>query len=289
MKNIFVLLSDKPSRLFTPTLWEEQLRFFLEKDKTVSKNKEYQPKNIYITSDEEIKEGDWCVCSDYKNSYYKIGKCSHIGSPFNFKNTIQINGDADLHNDREILDYCKKIVLCTDSELIKNGVQSIDDDFLEWFVKNPSCEFVEVDKEECQMWSLIGCNKDDVGCCKKPIKGYKPIIPQPKQETIEEVVKDLNYWKNNAEEDYLQVPISVLRYISELEKHQSEKMFIKVKNSELLLPVTDKNYVNVIDLYGKKYNIEPVGGTNPKLKLLDKNQSVVYGDGETYHFLLTEK
>ena len=30
--------------------------------------------------------------------------------------------------------------------------------------------------------------------------------------------KDLNYWKANAEEDYKQVPISVLRYISELEK-----------------------------------------------------------------------
>jgi hypothetical protein len=30
-------------------------------------------------------------------------------------------------------------------------------------------------------------------------------------------VKDLAYWKANAEEDYLQVPISVLRYISELE------------------------------------------------------------------------
>jgi len=29
--------------------------------------------------------------------------------------------------------------------------------------------------------------------------------------------KDLGYWKNNAEEDYLQVPISVLRYITELE------------------------------------------------------------------------
>jgi hypothetical protein len=35
-----------------------------------------------------------------------------------------------------------------------------------------------------------------------------------------EVVKDLEYWKNNAEEDYLQVPISVLKYISELEKNQ---------------------------------------------------------------------
>ena len=37
-----------------------------------------------------------------------------------------------------------------------------------------------------------------------------------KQETLEEI-KDLSYWKANAKEDYLRVPISVLRYISELE------------------------------------------------------------------------
>jgi len=35
-----------------------------------------------------------------------------------------------------------------------------------------------------------------------------------------EGVKDLNYWKKNAEEDYKSVPISVLRYITELEKLQ---------------------------------------------------------------------
>lgn len=29
--------------------------------------------------------------------------------------------------------------------------------------------------------------------------------------------KDLKYWKKNAEEDYDAVPISVLRYIKELE------------------------------------------------------------------------
>ena len=29
--------------------------------------------------------------------------------------------------------------------------------------------------------------------------------------------KDLNYYKNNCEEDYTKTPISVLRYISELE------------------------------------------------------------------------
>jgi len=38
-----------------------------------------------------------------------------------------------------------------------------------------------------------------------------------------EVVKDLEYWKNNAEEDYLQVPISVLKYISKLEIALEEK------------------------------------------------------------------
>ena len=42
---------------------------------------------------------------------------------------------------------------------------------------------------------------------------------EPKQETLEEV-KDLNFWRNNCEENYITTPISVLRYISELEKEQ---------------------------------------------------------------------
>lgn len=32
-------------------------------------------------------------------------------------------------------------------------------------------------------------------------------------------VKDLAYWKKNAEENYMTTPISVLKYITELEKH----------------------------------------------------------------------
>ena len=39
----------------------------------------------------------------------------------------------------------KEILLSTDTELQKNGIQAIDDEFLEWFVKNPSCEWVEVE------------------------------------------------------------------------------------------------------------------------------------------------
>jgi hypothetical protein len=30
----------------------------------------------------------------------------------------------------------KKIILTTDSKLIKDGLQDIDDDFLEWFLNN---------------------------------------------------------------------------------------------------------------------------------------------------------
>lgn len=43
-------------------------------------------------------------------------------------------------------------------------------------------------------------------------------------EIVEEnVVKDLAYFKKNAEEDYLKVPISVLRYIIELERAIEEQ------------------------------------------------------------------
>ena len=43
--------------------------------------------------------------------------------------------------------------------------------------------------------------------------------------------KDLEYYKKNAEEDYLQVPISVLRYIGELEEALRKEQ-LKLKHGE---------------------------------------------------------
>jgi len=66
----------------------------------------------------------------------------------------------------------KKIILTTDQSL--DGVQAIDNEFLEWFVKNPSREEVKVQK-----WSsLAECGYS-----------YHIIIPkeEPKQESLEEV------------------------------------------------------------------------------------------------------
>jgi hypothetical protein len=109
MKNIHVLTTGKPSRLLRGI---EGIRLFEEE---VSPDNGWCVNvNICITSDEEIKEGDPRI-----NNYQRKLKGEEIPS--------------------------KKIILTTDQDLIKDGVQAIDDEFLEWFVKNPSCEEVKVE------------------------------------------------------------------------------------------------------------------------------------------------
>jgi len=56
-------------------------------------------------------------------------------------------------------------------------------------------------------------------------------------------VKDLAYYKTNAEEDYLQVPISVLRYISQLEQGYSEEEVLN-----LLQDFANEDFSNVINI-----------------------------------------
>ncbi len=150
MKNIHLLPTDKPSRLF---------KFANELHLDTIPKDYYKKYNIYITSDEEIKEGDW------------------IGYP-NLKNWVPVQY---LHGD--FLGSEKKIILTTDQDLIADGVQSIDDEFLEWFVKNPSCESVVVNFNYKKFrWSEL--NKSQC---------YKIIIPheEPKQETLEAAAANL--------------------------------------------------------------------------------------------------
>jgi hypothetical protein len=169
MKNIHILPTDKPSanillkkddgtfQIFDTTfynIWKAHQEFG---DFSPS-NATYQ--NIYITSDEEIKEGNWFIYED-ELIHRDKGKIDSI-----WVNAVK-NG--------------KKIILTTDQDLIKDGVQAIDDEFLEWFVNNPSCEFVQVIDDE---------NITDDGMNIYSI--YKIIIPKekPKQETLEEAGKD---------------------------------------------------------------------------------------------------
>jgi hypothetical protein len=72
-----------------------------------------------------------------------------------------------------------KIILTTNKLLIKDGVQAIDDEFLEWFVKNPTCESVSVNK---QYITPLGDVVDF--CYDNERLNYKIIIPQ--EESTEE-------------------------------------------------------------------------------------------------------
>ena len=194
MKNIHTLQTDKTSRLLFNSSYEsfcfqkEENGMFINDGKvsnasfwTIEKAQSngFKPHHIYITSDEEIKVGDCYLTFTNKEVMGQPRKCEDANWNFSF---------------------CKKIILTTDQSL--EGVQSIDDDFLEWFVKNPSCESVEV--KEKQHFEFDKSKRIN------PLNGvyysYKIIIPkeEPKQETLEEAVnafKKTNVYTNEIKQE----------------------------------------------------------------------------------------
>jgi hypothetical protein len=121
----------------------------------------FTPQNIYITSDEEIKEGYWVFDSTNYGLIHKVWEVTK--THFSFKDSLHARGLKSRNRNLKI--HFKKIILTTDQDLIKDGVQAIDDEFLEWFVKNPSCESVEVKKRYSDFTV-------------DPFVGYKIIIPK---------------------------------------------------------------------------------------------------------------
>ena len=199
MKNIHILPTDKPSRLH------------LQNGNLVLHRLQYTlvSQHIYITNDEEINQNTnpcWCL------------------------NTIKKTWNDDVVYFQGAMPQYhyigfKKIILTTDHDLIKDGVQAIDDEFLEWFVKNPSCEFVETIKEKCdgQCWKFIESDYQDTCTSGCEFNGqYKIIIPkeeqkqhlidmmkadeelglyeEPKQETLEEAAEKYSKQFDYAED-----------------------------------------------------------------------------------------
>jgi hypothetical protein len=168
MKNIHVLPTDKPSRL--ALLHDDKLHIGTSWKKDFNVN----PQNIYITSDEEIKEGDWI----FNNMVIEGSRLSKA-----LKATA---------NKLSTLKEWEKIILTTDPDLIKDGVQAIDDEFLEWFIKNPSCEFVEVEPYKIDKeWDEKHTQFNQIYPWKTK---YKIIIPQEYEqkclnETLEEAAQ----------------------------------------------------------------------------------------------------
>ena len=127
MKNIHVIPTDKPSRLL---LSKRNNLQFLKDNASLNSNNHFEGtyQNIYITSNEEIKE-DWFITNN--NEIFKCIKNKEEQCFYSLNASI-------------LTKFCNKIILTTDQDLIKNGIQAIDNEFLEWFVKNSSCEEVDV-------------------------------------------------------------------------------------------------------------------------------------------------
>jgi hypothetical protein len=162
MNKIHVLPTDKPSRLI------------LRKDnklvlRTPITQWHGRNQNIYITSDEEIKEGDkdfYIIANDRDKTWI-----NHIEKVIECKIDPKHGKVLILSSGFIYIDEGCKIILTTDQDLINDGVQAIDDSFLEWFVKNPTCESVEIEQPFTSSSMVYGINTNP----------YKIIIP--KQET----------------------------------------------------------------------------------------------------------
>lgn len=178
MKNIHILATYEASRLglHDGVLEYAPLLGFNLFDK--NKNFRHNPQHIYITDNSEIKVGDWY--------YYK-----HFGEDIIDK----ANENTDLVNLNKPDRYFKKIILTTDETLIKQGIQRIGDDFLQWFCNNSDCEYVEVDLTPINEFGSI-IKVDSYGFDKFI---YQIILPQENnlhttmdnKETIEEAVEKI--------------------------------------------------------------------------------------------------
>jgi hypothetical protein len=182
MKNIHIIPTDNPSRIY---LIKSNNKLGITSDNpefTENFGSGTQNQHIYITNDEDAEKGDWCIP----------------------------NKGIILNNNMLVCFRDKKIILTTDQDLIKDGVQAIDDEFLEWFVKNPSCEEVETKK------IAYPSTKGFLG--KKPliIKNFYKIIIQKEESSTKlhkgEVV-DESYPKEFKQETLEEVCDKVLNYL----------------------------------------------------------------------------
>ena len=220
MKNIHILPTDKPSRL------SKQLDNPLVLYNQFIENRKFGRwsinQNICITSDEEIKEGD----SIYDASEMSVVKCPQMLSRPNY-----------------FTQFCKKIILSTDQDLIKDDVQAIDDEFLEWFVKNPSCEEIKLNKYH-QRGDVSGKWYYQIIIPKETPKTFKELFAntsikpttdkdgniqynfkatmkeEPKQETLEEVAERI--YPTDCTNWSIKVPLNERKAFVEVAKWQQE-------------------------------------------------------------------
>ena len=121
--------------------------------------------------------------------------CLANGNYYNFSNYLTVvvydrpfqgSNDHDISR-KSFNDGFKKIILTTDPKLISDGVDAIDDTFLEWFIKNPTCAFVECELVEDLLGVIV--NKENLINQEPAFFSYKIIIPETICEDDKNIIK----------------------------------------------------------------------------------------------------
>ena len=154
MKNLYLLLTLNPSRLIQKRIAKEL------KLSSLNNPQLWNNVNIYITNSEEIKVGDW----RYDRVSNTIGKAKFGSKPT---------------EDSQYL----KIILTTDQDLIKDGVQAIEDEFLEWFVAKANDSGKPIDIVEVK--HIIKDYVDEQDAYGYDVDYYKIIIPKEESNLFE--------------------------------------------------------------------------------------------------------
>jgi hypothetical protein len=197
MKNIHIIPTDKPTSIFKSG--NNLLFSIMNKVRT-----NHEGFHIYITSDEDINENDYIIAKDGR-----LVQVSYLLS--------------------KDLEGASKVILTTDKELIQYGIQAIDDDSIEWFVKNPSCEFVEVELKTKQLVKPYDVYNEIVSY-------HKIIIPkeEPKQETLEEAA---DLWSTDTNNVHVADSYVTKYGFIEGAKWQQERMY----SEEEVIAIVEKS------------------------------------------------
>jgi hypothetical protein len=218
MKNIHVLPTEKGTGSLAKS---PNTKYYVVSDhnRGISDHIDY---NIYITNLEKTKLGEWVI--------YTKGIKIHCKKLDN-KEDVEL---ANIENSGVL-----KIILTTDQNLIKDGVRAIDDKFLEWFVKNPNCEYVVVKKFATSKMLI------ESPSTKVHYMGYKIIIPkeEPKQETLEEA-------SDRIRKELIHAPIGIIpnfndgfeqgvKWQQEQDKNKFSEVFEWLANKDYLSDEVD--------------------------------------------------
>jgi hypothetical protein len=225
MKNIFLLPTDQPSRLV-----KDLNGVFSLMGELIEVGGPICNINIYITSDEEIKEGDW-----YLDTF----------------NTQRIKAN-EFSDHKHYGNACKKIIFTTDFRLAPD-VQKIDDEFLEWFVENPTCEYVEIVKNTttpCECYYTKHCISTELSikhhCREVQHNDYYTIvipiiIPQeePKQKAekvtpMNDLLQDLKDTKLSIQDSIKEIKDGFIRNTVDLYIQKTLDVIILKIETELL-------------------------------------------------------